>query len=194
MDVKLAYLNGVLKEEIYMEAPPGFNMPNRMVLRLAKAVYRTKQGGQVWYKDIRDTLKQMGYRCTKADHTVFTCHNPSMSIIALYMDDITMVSKDLERIESDKAALRERYDMTDLGELNWILGIRIICDCHAGTTTLCQEKFAKEVLERFEKTGLHLISTPVLANEHLMKLTSPKVDIMEYQRAVRALMYLMIAT
>src|SRR5258707_8092663 len=126
----------------------------------------------------------MGYRHTEADHAVFTRHDPLISIIILYMDDITMVSKDLERIESDKAALRERYDMTDLRELNWILGIHIVCDRHTGTTTLCQEKFAKEVLERFEKTGLHLISTPVLANEHLMKLTSPKVDIMEYQQAI----------
>ncbi len=194
MDVKSAYLNRVLKEEIYMEAPPGFDVPNGMVLRLAKAVYGTKQGGRVWYEDIRDTLKKMGYRRTEADHAVFTRHDPSMSIITLYVDDITMVSKDLERIESDKAALRERYDMTDLGELNWILGICIVCDRHAGTTTLCQEKFAEEVLKRFEKTGLRPISTPVLANEHLMKLTSPKVDVTEYQWAVGALMYLMIAT
>src|SRR5258707_13938657 len=116
MDVKLAYLNGVLKEEIYMEAPPGFNMPNRMVLRLAKAVYGTKQGGQVWYEDIRNTLKQMGYQRTDADHAVFTRTDPSMSIIALYVDNITMASKDLHTIKRDKDALKRMYDITDLGE------------------------------------------------------------------------------
>ncbi len=47
MDIKLAYLNGKLKEEIYMEPPPGFDIPDGMVLRLVKAVYGTKQGGRV---------------------------------------------------------------------------------------------------------------------------------------------------
>jgi hypothetical protein len=61
MDVKSAYLNAPLKEEIYMEAPPGFDIPKGMVLRLLKAVYRTKQGGRVWYDDIRATLEAMGY-------------------------------------------------------------------------------------------------------------------------------------
>jgi Reverse transcriptase (RNA-dependent DNA polymerase) len=62
MDVKSAYLNGRLHEEIYMEPPPGFDIPTGMVFRLIKAVYRTKQGGRVWYDDIRSRLSQMGYR------------------------------------------------------------------------------------------------------------------------------------
>ncbi len=194
MDVKSAYLNGALKEEIYMEPPPGFNLPDGMVLKLAKAVYGMKQGGWVWYEDIRETLKQMGYKCTEADHTVFTRADLSMSTIALYMDDITMVSKDLQKINKDKEALKQKYEMTDLGELNWILGIRVTWDRHVGTIALSQEKFAEEVLERFEKTGLHPISTPALANEHMTKLTFPEVDLKNYQQAVSVLMYLMIAT
>ena len=194
MDVKSAYLNGALKEEIYMEPPPGFDIPKGMVLRLAKAVYGTKQGGRVWYEDIRNTLKQMGYQRTEADHAVFTRTDPSMSIIALYVDNITMASKDLNTIKRDKEALKRRYEMTDLGELNWILGIRVTRDCQKGTISLSQEKFTAEVLERFEKTGLHPISTLVLANEHLTRLTSPEVDPTTYQQAVGMLMYLMIAT
>jgi hypothetical protein len=61
MDVKSAYLNAELRDEIFMEAPPGFDIPDSMVLRLVKAVYGTKQGGRVWYEEIRDTLATMGY-------------------------------------------------------------------------------------------------------------------------------------
>jgi reverse transcriptase-like protein len=104
MDIKSAYLNGALKEEIYMEPPPGFNLPDGMVLKLTKAVYGMKQGGRVWYEDIRETLRQMGYKRIKADHAVFTCADSSMSTIALYVDDITMVSKDLQK----KTKIRRR--------------------------------------------------------------------------------------
>jgi len=136
----------------------------------------------------------MGYKCTEADHAVFTHADSSMSTIVLYVDNITMVSKDLQKINKDKEVLKRKYEMTDLGELNWILGIRVTRDHHAGTIALSQEKFAEEVLERFEKTGLHPISTPALANEHMTKLTFPKVDLKNYQQAIGALMYLMIAT
>ena len=62
MDVKSAYLNAKLEEEIYMAPPPGFDIPDSMVLKLVKAVYGTKQGGRMWYQDIRATLENMGYK------------------------------------------------------------------------------------------------------------------------------------
>ena len=62
MDVKATYLNANLKEEIYMEAPPGFDIPEGHVLRLKKGVYSTKQGGHVWYIEISDTLTEMVLR------------------------------------------------------------------------------------------------------------------------------------
>jgi len=61
MDVKAAYLNGKLKEEIFMEPPPGFDTPDDMVLCLIKAVYGTKQGRRVWYEDICQAFHDMGY-------------------------------------------------------------------------------------------------------------------------------------
>ena len=61
MDVKSAYLNGKLEEGIYMEPPPGFNIPEGIVLKLNKAVYGTKRGGHVWYKNIKAGLERMGY-------------------------------------------------------------------------------------------------------------------------------------
>jgi len=71
MDVKVAYLNTDLDEEIYMQPPPGFDVPKGMVLKLNKAVYGTKQGSCTWYKNVRAELEDMGYTCTKANHAIF---------------------------------------------------------------------------------------------------------------------------
>src|SRR5258708_17950549 len=66
----------------------------------------------------------MGYKRTEADHAVFIrMHNGAHSIIALYINDITMVSKNLETINQDKEALKKHYEMMDLGEIAWILGM-----------------------------------------------------------------------
>jgi hypothetical protein len=68
MDIKSAYLNGELKEDIFMKPPPGFDVPDSMVLKLVKALYGTK-GGHVWYENIRSTLKLMGYERTNMEST-----------------------------------------------------------------------------------------------------------------------------
>ena len=195
MDVKPAYLHSELKEDIYMKPPPEFEVPNGMVLKLVKALYGTKQGGRVWYENIRNTLKMMGYVHTEADHAVFThVHSGTLLILVLYVDNIIMACKSLEVINQDKEKLKEHYEMTDLGEIAWILGVHLTHNHHTGWITLSQEKYSLEVLEHFGKLGICPISTPMLANEHLIKISSPKIDIQPYQRAVSALMYLMLRT
>jgi Reverse transcriptase (RNA-dependent DNA polymerase) len=84
MDIKSAYLNAKLKEEIYMVPPPGLNTPDRMVLRLVKAVYRMKQGRQMWYQDICAMLEEMGYTHLESNHTVFIqVRDSTLSIIVV---------------------------------------------------------------------------------------------------------------
>lgn len=140
MDVKSAYLNGELEEEIYMEPPPGFGIPEGMVLKLNKAVYSTKQGGCIWYKNVKAELESMGYTCTKADHAVFIHYQDGIvSIIILYVDNFTLVCKDIEVILHDKEALKKVYNMTDLGKLIYILGIHVKWDHKAGRIELSQQ-------------------------------------------------------
>ena len=195
MDVKSAYLNGELTDELFMEPPPSFNIPQGMVLRLIKAVYGTKQGGRVWYEEISATLAEMGYTRTDADHAVFTRgEGQSLSIIALYVDDITMVSSTLDAIDGDKQALKRAYEMTDLGELSWILGMHVSRDRNAGWIAISQEKYSLEILQRFGKSDARPISTPSLPNEHLIKLTVAEINAKAYQSALGALMYPMLGS
>ena len=160
-----------------------------------KVVYGTKQGGRVWYEDIRATLESMGYQHTEADHAVFIRTTDTFPLIlVLYVDDITMASKDIKGIERDKEMLKARYQMTDLGEISWILGIHVTRDRKAGWVALSQEKYIQEMLERFGKSNVWPISTPTLANERLTKLPSPELEVKPYQSTVGALMYPMLGT
>jgi len=84
--------------------------------------------------------------------------------------------------------------MTDLGEISWILGIHVTWDREEGWIVLSQQKYLEEVLERFNKANIRPISTPSLPNHHLIHLPSPEVDIKHFQRALGALMYLMLGT
>jgi Reverse transcriptase (RNA-dependent DNA polymerase) len=75
----------------------------------------------------------MGYEHIEADHAVFIHHqNGILSIIILYVDNITMTSDSLDIIDWDKEALKQCYQMTDLGEISWILGIHVMWDREAG--------------------------------------------------------------
>jgi hypothetical protein len=107
MDVKAAYLNAHLKEEIYMKAPPGSDIPDGHVLKLKKGIYGTKQGGCIWFIDFSSTLSDLGYMRIEADHAVFVCKTSRFpNIITTYMDNMGLISEILERINQDKEALR----------------------------------------------------------------------------------------
>jgi hypothetical protein len=196
MDVKAAYLNADLNEEIYMEVPPSFDIPDSHVLWLKKGVYGTKQGGRVWYINFSGTLSTLSYTPTQADHAIFVCKSPNNfpDVISTYVDDMGLISESLERINQDKEALKQHYQMTDLDEMGWILGICVTHDCEKHTISLCQQKFINDTLERYGMQNTQPISSPTLANEHLLKLLSPSVDAKAYQRALGSLMYPMLAT
>ena len=111
MDVKAAYLNADLNEEIYIEVPPSFNIPEGHVLRLKKGVYGTRQGRHVWYINFCGMLITLSYMPSEADHAIFICESPDTfpDIITTYVDDTELISESLERINWDKEALWQHY-------------------------------------------------------------------------------------
>jgi len=84
--------------------------------------------------------------------------------------------------------------MTDLGKMGWILGIRVTRNREKCTISLSQKKFINDTLERYGMQNAHPISSPALANKHLLKLSSPTIDTKAYQRVLGSLMYPMLAT
>jgi Reverse transcriptase (RNA-dependent DNA polymerase) len=137
----------------------------------------------------------MGYTQTTADHTVFVCvQDDSFSIIVLYVDDTMLTSTSLAAINEDKAFLKSRYQMTNLGELTWILGMQVTWDRDTSWIVLMQRKYIEDMLEQYGLSNTRPSPTPILANQHLSKLASPEIDVKSYQCAVGALMYPSIGT
>jgi transposase InsO family protein len=195
MDVKSAFLNGELEEEIYLHLPPGFRDSSNLVWKLKRALYGLKQAHKSWYKRLRTVFEGLGFTRSEADHSVFfKVEDGTIVIVAVYVDDKLMLSKDQKIIDQLKVKLAAEYDLTDLGEARWILGMEIIRDRDKHTIELSQCRYIESILERFEMGSSRPVATPMDPNTKLIKLNEAEVDVKTYQSALGALMYAMLAT
>ena len=125
MDVVTAFLAGELEEEIYMEQPEGFEVGTKeedLVCRLRKSLYGLKQAPRVWNQKIWNFLKSIDFNQTYSDPCVYI-NKETKVIIAMWVDDLIIFGKDMVSINSLKAQLNKEYEMKDLGELKYFLGI-----------------------------------------------------------------------
>ena len=128
MNVKNGFLQGELEDEVYMRSPPGmedFVKPEN-VLRLKNAIYGLKQSPKAWYHKLSRTLNGRGFVKSEADHTLSTLtRKQGIVVILIYVDDIIITGSDKEGITSTKAFLKSTFDIINLGELKYFLGIEI---------------------------------------------------------------------
>ena len=131
-DFNSAYLNGELEEseEIYMEQPPGYEEGGKdFVKRLKKALYGLKQVGRRWYDTFKRELADLGFRASAADPAVFyTWINNKIIIVAAHVDDCAMTGSSGKLITVYKAKLNDKFPLTDLGPISWLLGIKVTQD------------------------------------------------------------------
>lgn len=194
MDVKGAYLNAPLEEEIYMRQPPGFNDGTGRVLRLNLNLYGLKQAGRRWNQKFTRELINLGYHQSSADECVFIrSKNGHKNILVVYVDDLAVIADTMEEINKMKQELKNLFQMTDLGPLTKILGLKIDRDRTNGTLKISQGPYIDLILERFEMTDCHLVATPMDKNS---KLHIPeKMDLHEdYAKMIGSLMYAALGT
>ncbi|GJT95192.1 zinc finger, CCHC-type containing protein [Tanacetum coccineum] len=129
MDVKTAFLNGNLDEEIYRKQPKGFVMPGHesKVCKLKKSLYGLKQAPKQWHQKFDDVVLSNGFSLNQADKCVYSKFDASSKgvIICLYVDDMLIFGTDQDQVNKTKEFLSSTFDMKDLGEAEVILGIRI---------------------------------------------------------------------
>ena len=126
MDVKNAYLQGELEDEVYMHPPPGLEslVKPGNVLRLKKAIYGLKQSPRTWYNKLSTTLNGRGFRKSQLDHTLFTLNTPSDIICLLvYVDDIIITGSDKAGNQATKEFLKYVFEIKDLEEMKYFLGL-----------------------------------------------------------------------
>jgi transposase InsO family protein len=201
MDVRSAYLNGDLEEELYMKQPTGFVRPGTdgLVCRLNKSLYGLKQAGRTWNKRIDVELKARGFTPIHADPCVYAYKRGSVVlIISLYVDDLLLASDSLAELTKVKAELQTCFDMDDMGEASFALGIKITRDRAARTLTISQGAYLREVLSRFDMQDSRPVATPMEPKCKLAPATAAtELDAAsktQYQSAVGALLHAARAT
>ena len=128
MDVKSTFLNGVLKEEVYVEQPPGYEIEGQehKVCKLKKALYRLKQAPRAWYSRIDAYLIENGFEKCDGERTLYIKENDGkILIVVLYVDDLIFTGNDASLIADFKVVVKNEFEMTDLGFLRYFLGIEV---------------------------------------------------------------------
>src|SRR6266540_6707487 len=128
MDVKSAFLNGELSEEVYVAQPPGFVAEGEedKVLHLNKALHGLRQAPRAWNIKLDQSLGELGFRQSTCEHGVYT-RGVGMSrlLIGVYVDDLIITGGDVEAIDSFKWEMTRLFQMSDLGVLSFYLSIEV---------------------------------------------------------------------
>jgi hypothetical protein len=207
IDIKGAYLNGELTNEevIYMRQPPGFPYANSSgkVLRLQKTIYGLKQSGRRWYQKFTEICeKHLRLTRCSVDQAVFYRREGQLIIvIAVHVDDCTIAASNQTLVREVKSTLNAHVEVTDLGEVHWLLGIEVKRDREARTISLSQSAYIRSILHRFNFDELKPVSTPMEPYLKLSSSQSPNTadefaamrDI-PYRESIGSLMYASIAT
>nr|GEW95357.1 retrotransposon protein, putative, Ty1-copia subclass [Tanacetum cinerariifolium] len=146
MDVKTAFLNGYLNEEVYMEQPEGFvnpKYPNR-VCKLKRSIYGLKQASRQWNKRFDDEIKKFGFTQNRDEPCVYIkASGSNITFLILYVDDILLMGNSIPMLQSVKTYLGKCVAMKDLGEAAYILGIKIYRDRSKRLIGLVKLKLSK---------------------------------------------------
>jgi len=162
MDVKSAFLNGDLKEEVYVRQPPGFAVPGEegKVYHLRKALYGLRQAPRAWNAMLDATLKEMGFQQSAHEAAMYRRGGwRSVLLVGVYVDDLVIAGADAEEVEEFKAAMKQRFNMSDLGLLSFYLGIEVRQS--ASGISLSQAHYAKRILELSDMVGCNSVHTPM---------------------------------
>ena len=192
MDVKCAFLNGYISEEVYVEQPPGFEnhaFPNH-VFRLNKALYGLKQAPRAWYERLSKFLLNNGFSRGNVDTTLFIKRNQNdMLIIQIYVDDIIFGSTNESLCQDFAKLMQGEFEMSMMGELTFFLGLQIKQSKEGISIT--QSKYTKELLKRFGMENCKPIGTPMSPSSKLDKDDEGKcVDLKYYRGMIGSLLYL----
>ncbi|KAJ9537718.1 hypothetical protein OSB04_030451 [Centaurea solstitialis] len=204
MDVKTAFLNGKLTEDVYMEQPEGFKEPKNpnKVCKLLKSIYGLKQASRSWNLHFDERIKEFGFAKSEFEPCVYTKFSGSIvTFLVLYVDDILLIGNDVPTLQSVKEWLSKCFQMKDLGEAAYILGIKIYRNRSKRLIGLSQSTYIDKVLKRFRmdesKKGFIPMQHGIVLSKTQCPVSSEDQDRMKsvpYASAIGSIMYAMLCT
>ncbi|CAM8907582.1 unnamed protein product [Rhodiola kirilowii] len=192
MDVKTTFLNGVLKEEVYVSQTPGFedrDYPNH-VYALDKALYGLKQAPRAWYERLSLFLLSHGYVRGEVDKTLFLLKEGNDTLVVqVYVDDIIFGSTNPRLIKKSTDLMSSEFEMSMVGELKYFLELQV--EQGEDGTRIHQQKYVREILKKFGMDSAKTCATPMSPNDSLAKdESSLQVDLTLYRGMIGSLLYL----
>ena len=204
MDVKTAFLNGDIDETIYMMQPENFESKDSksMVCKLKKSIYGLKQASRQWNHKFHKVITSFGFEVNKVEDCVYHKFSGSKFIfLVLYVDDILLACNDIGLLHETKSFLTKHFEMKDLGDASFVLGIQILRDRSQGILGLSQKSYIEKVLSRFGMKGCASTDTPITKGDRFSLKQCPKTDLeikemqkIPYSSAIGSLMYAQVCT
>jgi len=148
-DIKTAFLNGILQQEIFMTAPEGFTIPTGHCCRLLKALYGLKQAPREWHTCLTIFLESQGFKRTNFDPCLFIKYKP-FCLINIYVDDLFTFAQEVNQLEEIAKQLSSKFEITDAGPISFGLGIHFLWKNDG--LYLSQETYLRSVLNRYSFT------------------------------------------
>ena len=198
MDVKGAYLNGNLEEEVYMKQPEGYDDGTEKVCRLIKTLYGLKQAGREWNKKLNASLMGQGFRRLDADPCAYIRETDDhIEIITVWVDDLLVFADRSDVMDKLKKEIQTLYEVSDLGSPQKIVGIEIDRNRTEGRLKISQMQYIENLLAKYNMTDCKPVATPMdtsvdLDDEDELPEDSPLRAL--YASLVGSLMFLAIAT
>nr|KAJ0188935.1 hypothetical protein LSAT_V11C900504880 [Lactuca sativa] len=192
MDVKTAFLHGVLEEEVFLNHPPGFvdkDHPD-YVYRLDKAVYGLKQAPRAWYETLTSYLLENGYRRGAIDNTLFIKNKGSdMVLVQIYVDDIIFGSPNETLSKEFAEIMSQRFEMSMMGNMTFFLGLEV--QQQKTGISICQSKYISDLLVKYSLSDCKPASTPVSKTDKIhADPTGTDVNHSLYRGMIGSLLYL----
>ncbi|GJU92084.1 retrovirus-related pol polyprotein from transposon TNT 1-94 [Tanacetum coccineum] len=191
MDVKSAFLNGKLKEEVYVKQPPGFEsseFPNH-VCKLDKALYELKQALRAWYETLLTYLTEHKFVRGNIDNTLFVYKTQiDVILVQIYVDDIIFGSTNTKLCKQFSKQMTQRYEMNMMGVLTYFLGFQIK-QSERGIS-INQEKYVKDLQKKHDINGSSVKTPMVPPNKLGHDLNGKAINETQYRGMIGSLMYL----
>ncbi|GJV06734.1 retrovirus-related pol polyprotein from transposon TNT 1-94 [Tanacetum coccineum] len=192
MSVKTAFLNGKLKEVVYVSQPEGFVDPDRPhhVYRLKKALYGLKQAPRAWYDTLSKFLLAQGFSKGVVDPTLFIRKTGKHTLhVQIYVDDIIFASTDPTDCDRFSTEMSSKFQMSMMGQISFFLGLQISQNPRG--IFINQSKYANEILKKFDLHKSDPVDTPMVERTKLDEdLSGIPVDQTQYRSMIGSLMYL----
>jgi hypothetical protein len=190
---KQHFLNGDLKEDVYVSQPEGYVIKGKenCVLKLSKALYGLKQAPRAWNVKLDGSLKKLGFRKCITEPAVYTRGvGLSKLILGVYVDDLIVIGGDPAEIVAFKKQMTSEFDMSDLGLLSFYLGLEV--DRKEDYIAIRQTSYAKKVLAQFGMSDCNSTKVPMDPGTKLdADKQGKRIDATEYRRVIGCLRYLL---